>query len=1027
MKHYLLLLLCLLGCAFSAQSQLTVTDGKGTKVTVDSSKWTLSGTNIYSKNSGNVGIGNNAPSYKLDVTGKARVADSFTTNSVRIGSFTSGSISDSILTADPATGIVRRIAFSRFNKTDSTTADNGLTLTGKNVQLGGTLTQATTITTSATNTMTFAGLTSGSAATDSLLVATAAGIVKRITPLQLNKVDSTTASNGITLTGKDIRLGGNLTQATTVTSNAQTLTFATGGTALNITGLGNGSVADSFVVADATTGQLKRVSSARLNKNDSTTANNGLTLTAKNVQLGGALTQSTTISSSTFPLTIATGGTAVNITGLTAGAITADSIVTVNNTTGKLNRVAPSALITAQNMKVTGGRLNTIQNIDTASAPKFTNVTLSDLAIGGTGGSTGDGGGAGIVVNDGNGMLGTQQGNGLLSDDGTGNLTYIPTSTYVTSAVTTLSGGTTGLTPATATAGAVTLGGVLNPANGGLGISTVPTAGVIPIGNGTNYTLLSAGASGTVLKGNGVGVAPSYGAVSLSSDVTGTLPIARGGTNNTSAYTAGSIVFSDGTKLTQNNAKFFWDNSNFRLGIGKTNPVQELDVNGNVQFNGSLLVGPSGDAGSATYVLTSQGTGSAPKWAIAPGASGSTVGNSPWLNSYTGLSATDTSTKINFGGSGGVGIQNSSPGARFVVGTTFTDAYGGNMQVSALANSSSAASFSGFLQVYPRASGQTARLMLPAIGYSGVNGKLVNNTSSSLELQNFTSPDAGVTQTPVSAISLGGTTTSNGTASFLINNTTQLITNSDSTRVGGKLSLASDFRPGGNPGTTGQVLMSQGTGTPPIWNSTTTPDATTSSKGAMQLAGDLNGSGTTATAPRVSGLQGNAISTTAPTASQVLSWNAGTSQWEPTTLVGTATTTATQANSTVTGATIATLQFDAAAGRTYRVKLWVLYSTAATTTGIRLGPNTFSGGNIWYQVQANSSTTGAQQFSGYNTNTMLVASAARATAGNIATIDATVQNTSASLSTVTFQFASEVAASAITIQPGSRLEYQIIN
>jgi hypothetical protein len=47
-----------------------------------------------------------------------------------------------------------------------------------------------------------------------------------------------------------------------------------------------------------------------------------------------------------------------------------------------------------------------------------------------------------------------------------------------------ISFGTTGLTPATATSGAVTVGGVLNVANGGTGLTAL-TAGRIPFGNGT--------------------------------------------------------------------------------------------------------------------------------------------------------------------------------------------------------------------------------------------------------------------------------------------------------------------------------------------------------------------------------------------------------------------------------------------------------------------------------------------------------------------------------------------------------------
>jgi|GEM_PF-4872460 len=61
----------------------------------------------------------------------------------------------------------------------------------------------------------------------------------------------------------------------------------------------------------------------------------------------------------------------------------------------------------------------------------------------------------------------------------------------------------------------------------------------------------------------------------------------------------------------------------------------------------------------------------------------------------------------------------------------------------------------------------------------------------------------------------------------------------------------------------------------------TVPDATTTVTGKVQLAGDLGGTGTTATAPKVGGLQGRPVSATAPASGQVLAYN-GTS-WTPTT------------------------------------------------------------------------------------------------------------------------------------------------
>jgi hypothetical protein len=59
----------------------------------------------------------------------------------------------------------------------------------------------------------------------------------------------------------------------------------------------------------------------------------------------------------------------------------------------------------------------------------------------------------------------------------------------------------------------------------------------------------------------------------------GQLPISRGGTG-ASSFSAGSVLFSDGNTITQNNLKLFWDNTNGRLGIGTSAPTATLDVNG---------------------------------------------------------------------------------------------------------------------------------------------------------------------------------------------------------------------------------------------------------------------------------------------------------------------------------------------------------------------------------------------------------------------------------------------------------------
>jgi hypothetical protein len=79
--------------------------------------------------------------------------------------------------------------------------------------------------------------------------------------------------------------------------------------------------------------------------------------------------------------------------------------------------------------------------------------------------------------------------------------------------VTTFSGGTTGLTPNTATSGAVTLAGTLAIANGGTNGTATPTAGGSAYGTGTAYAFTAAGTAGQVLLSNGSS-APTWSGVS---------------------------------------------------------------------------------------------------------------------------------------------------------------------------------------------------------------------------------------------------------------------------------------------------------------------------------------------------------------------------------------------------------------------------------------------------------------------------------------------------------------------------------
>lgn len=86
-------------------------------------------------------------------------------------------------------------------------------------------------------------------------------------------------------------------------------------------------------------------------------------------------------------------------------------------------------------------------------------------------------------------------------------------------------------------------------------------------------------ATGNALISGGVGADPAWGKIGLTTHVSGTLPVANGGTGTATAFTAGSVVFAGASGVySQNNASFFWDNSNTRLGIGTSSPTYNLEL-----------------------------------------------------------------------------------------------------------------------------------------------------------------------------------------------------------------------------------------------------------------------------------------------------------------------------------------------------------------------------------------------------------------------------------------------------------------
>ncbi len=71
------------------------------------------------------------------------------------------------------------------------------------------------------------------------------------------------------------------------------------------------------------------------------------------------------------------------------------------------------------------------------------------------------------------------------------------------------------------------------------------------------------------------------------------------------AFTSGSVVFSDGSGLAQDNSNLFWDDTNNRLGIATTTPFAQLAI----ESDGTGNIFYVGDKGTSTSLFLIDGSG----------------------------------------------------------------------------------------------------------------------------------------------------------------------------------------------------------------------------------------------------------------------------------------------------------------------------------------------------------------------------------------------------------------------------------